>query len=71
MLSRKRQENLIIVAAVDRYARTHGISSLQAYDIFNSYDLFNILRGNFEVLHTQGINEGARFANDYITRQEK
>jgi len=68
MLSRERQENLIIVAAVDRYANMHNISPLQAYEDFDQFDLFNILRNNYEALHTQGLFEGAVFADDYISR---
>jgi len=69
MLSRERQENLMIVAAVDRYASINKITALQAYKLFEQYDLFRILRDNYETLHTQGLFEGALFAEDYISRQ--
>jgi len=63
-----RSENLIIVAAVERYAGMHGISTVEAFDLFKRYDLFSILRENYDTLHTQGLFEGALFANDYIER---
>ena len=65
----ERNENLIIVAAVDRYASMHGIGVVEAFDLFKEYDLFSILRENYGALHTQGIFEGASFADDYISRQ--
>ena len=68
MLSRERQENLIIVAAVDGYATMHNISPVQAYEVFDHYDLFDILRENYDTLHTQDLFEGAQFADDYISR---
>jgi hypothetical protein len=61
-------QNLILVAAVDGYARKHNISPIEAFDIFEHYGLFEILRDNYETLHTQELFEGARFADDYIVR---
>jgi len=70
MLSKERQENLIIVAAIDKYARMHDISTIQAYEVFDRHKLFGVLRNNYETLHTQDLFEGARFADDYISRQK-
>jgi len=61
-------QNLILVAAVDGYARHNKISPIEAFDTFESYGLFEILRENYETLHTQELFEGARFADDYISR---
>ena len=61
-------QNLIIVAAIDGYARQHNISPVEAFDIFERCGLFEILRENYETLHTQDLFEGARFADDYISR---
>ena len=69
MSQRERMQNLIIVAAVDGYAHAHGISALDAFDIFQRHDLFKVLRDNYETLHTQSLDESARFADDYISRQ--
>ena len=69
MTQTERNENLIIVAAVERYASMHGIGVVEAFDLFKSYDLFSILRENYNTLHTQDLFEGASFAADYISRQ--
>jgi hypothetical protein len=68
MTQLERGKNLIIVAALDRYADEHGISNQEAYALFREYDLFTVLRDNYETLHTQGLFEGAAFAHDYIER---
>ena len=60
---------MIIVAAVERYAGMHGIGVVEAFDLFKKYDLFAILRENYDTLHTQDLFEGALFADDYIARQ--
>lgn len=66
MTQLERGQNLIIVAAIDRYADDHGISNAEAYALFRKHDLFNVLRDNYETLHTQDLFEGAAFARDYI-----
>jgi hypothetical protein len=69
MTQNEREKNLIIVAAIDRYAEVHGISNLEAYERFKQFDLFRVLRDNYDTLHTQDLFEGAAFAEDYIARQ--
>jgi hypothetical protein len=69
MTQREKGENLIIVAAVERYASMHNISVVEAFDLFKKYNLFKILRENYDTLHTQDLFEGAFFADDYIARQ--
>jgi hypothetical protein len=64
----EREKNLIIVAALDRYADMYEIGVLDAFDIFKRYGLLDILRDNYGTLHTQGLFEGASFADDYIAR---
>jgi hypothetical protein len=63
-----REKNLIIVAAIDQYADVHGISNLEAFELFNRFGLLKLLRDNYDTLHTQGLFEGAMFAEDYIAR---
>jgi hypothetical protein len=63
-----REKNLIVVAAIGKYAEMHGINNAEAFEIFKRYDLPDILRNNYDTLHTQDLFEGARFADDYIAR---
>jgi hypothetical protein len=68
MESIERCKNLIIVAAVERYADMHEISVVDAFDRFKRFNMFEILRSQYGVLHTQDLFEGARFADNYIER---
>jgi hypothetical protein len=68
MTKEERGQNLIIVAAVEGYADTHRITPLEAFDLFERHDLFQILRDNYSTLHTQSLFEGAYFAEDYLSR---
>jgi hypothetical protein len=67
--SRERIQNLIVVAAVDGYAAEHALKPVDAFDLFDRNGLFQVLRDNYETLHTQGLDEGARFAADYLLRR--
>jgi hypothetical protein len=67
-MDREREQNLIIVASLDNYALQQGISLREAALLFKQYDVFEVLRNNYETLHTQDLSEGACFARDYISR---
>jgi hypothetical protein len=68
MIDTEQTKNLIVVAAIDKYARMYNISNIETYDLFLRHDLLNILRNNYDTLHTQSLFEGALFADDYISR---
>jgi hypothetical protein len=67
-MKKEREQNLIIVAALDGFAEQQGIALREAALLFKRYDIFEVLRNNYETLHTQDLFEGARFAHDYISR---
>ena len=68
MDTRRYDEDLIIVAAVEEYAARHSLTSEETTEIFKKYDIFNILRSEYEYLHTQPLTEGADFAEAVIKR---
>ncbi len=70
-MQKEREQNLIIVAALDRFAEKKGMSLYDTAVLFKEYGLFDLLRENYEVLHTQDIFEGASFASDYLDRVSK
>jgi hypothetical protein len=65
----ERGQNLILVAALDRYAHVHGLSAVEAFDVFAQHGVFDVLRENYATLHTRDLFEGAAFAEDYIEKQ--
>jgi hypothetical protein len=65
---RERLENLIVTAAVDGYAGAHGLGLPETVALFKKHGVFALLRAHCETLHTQGLFEGAEFADSYLKR---
>ena len=64
----QRDQNLMLVYAIEGYAKRHGISENEAFSIFKKYDINNYFRKYYGVLHTQGFDEDVFFAEDLIER---
>jgi hypothetical protein len=64
---RERDENLLVVAAVEGYALKHGITAKETLALFDKNDLVCLIRSNYGTLHTQSLEESAVFAEDYLT----
>lgn len=65
----ERDKNLIVVYALDGYARNHGISTHEAVKIFKENDMFSLLRSQYEVLHTLALDESIQFTEDVLARR--
>ncbi|OOM74985.1 DUF3791 domain-containing protein [Clostridium sp. BL-8] len=63
-------KNLLIIEAIEGFAFNHNISSINAFEIFEKYDLFKLIRSQYEVLHTQGLEESIEFIEDVVRRKE-
>lgn len=70
MNAHERDENLIVVYAVDEYAKRHSIPTADAYALFRRYDVITALRENYNTLHTQALDESADFAADVLRRRQ-
>lgn len=66
----KNDMNLLIVEAVEGYSYNHNISSSEALEIFNKYNIIQLLKSQYEVLHTQSLEESINFVEDAIRRKE-
>jgi hypothetical protein len=69
MTQREKDQNLMIVAAVESYSLKHGIEAPAAYALFRNNSLFEMIRNCYEVLHTQSIDESLAFAEDVLSRR--
>ena len=67
--STERAKNLLVVVAVEEYARRHGISAHETILLFLKYDITNLIRQCYETLHTQDIDECVNFAEDILKRK--
>ena len=67
-MSRKRDENLMVVAAVEGYSFEHGMSEIEAFDLLSRHNVFNLIRSQYDTLHTQSLDESVSFAEDILSR---
>ena len=63
--------NLLVVAAVEEYARRHEISTKETIDIFREHNIFFAIRSQYEVLHMLDLDEAASFADDLLVKRSK
>lgn len=64
-----RDKNLLVVTALDGYARNHRISTYEAAQVFKKNDMFSLIRSQYDVLHTLALDESIRFAEDVLARR--
>ena len=69
--SRKRDENLMVVTAVEGYSFEHGMGEKEVFDLFSRHNIFNLLRSQYDTLHTQSLDESVSFAEDVLSRVGK
>lgn len=70
MNSIEKDQNLLIIEAIEGFAFNHNISSRNAFEIFEKYDLIKLIRSQYDVLHTQSLEESIEFIEDVVRRKE-
>jgi len=65
----ERDENLIIVAAVEGYSSKYHMDTKVVYQLFQENNILKLLRSQYEVLHTQSLDESVLFAEDILARR--
>ena len=67
----EREENLLIVVAVEEYSRRHKIPANETIKLFVKFGILDSIRQCYETLHTQDIYECVEFAEDILKRKNK
>ena len=67
-MSKKRDENLMVVTAVEGYSFERGMNEKEVFDLFNRHNIFNLLRSQYDMLHTQSLDESVSFAEDVLSQ---
>jgi hypothetical protein len=62
-------ENLLVVYAVEEYARQHGISANETLKLFLEFGVTEAIRKCYDTLHTQCMDECVSFAKDILKRK--
>jgi len=65
----EREENLLIVVAVEEYSRRHKISANETIKLFQKFGVIDSIRQCYDTLHTQDIYECVEFAEDILKRK--
>jgi hypothetical protein len=65
---RTRDENLLVVAAVEGYSRRHGTPARDTIDLFSRNGILRLIRDSYAALHTQSLDESVEFAEDALGR---
>ena len=68
MTETERDQNLMIVYAVEGYAQNHGMPEKDVFLLFQKRGINDLIRKNYKALHTQGFEEGISFAEDVLSR---
>jgi hypothetical protein len=63
---RERDENLLVVAAVQGYSSRHAISDHRAFELLRANGVLKLIREHYSTLHTQSLSESAEFAEDVM-----
>ena len=65
----EREENLLIVVAVEEYSRRHKIDTHETLGLFQKFGVIDSIRQCYDTLHTQDIYECVEFAEDILKRK--
>ena len=65
----RNNENILVVVAVEEYARRQGISAHETLKLFLKYGITDAIRQCYDTLHTQDIYESVSFAEDILKRK--
>ncbi|MDR2465801.1 MAG: DUF3791 domain-containing protein [Prevotellaceae bacterium] len=71
MTKRRRDENLLVVVAVELYAGKYGIPTAEAFALFRENGINTLIRQRYNALHTQPLDEAFHFADDVLKRRLK
>jgi hypothetical protein len=68
IMQRQRDENLMLVAAVEQYAQKYTIPTSASFTLFRQHGINTLIRQYYNALHTQPLDESFYFAEDILKR---
>ena len=60
-------QNLMLVYAVEGYSQRHNLPEKDVISLFQKYGINNLIRKNYNTLHTQDLDESISFAEDVLS----
>jgi hypothetical protein len=71
MIGIERDQNLMLVYAVEGYSHRHNLSEIDVLSLFKKHGITNLIRKNYNTLHTQNFDECIKFAEDVLSWKQK
>jgi hypothetical protein len=68
-MRQQRDENLMLVAAVEQYASNHAVPPVDTFALFGQNGINTLIRKHHDALHTQPLDESFYFAEDILNRK--
>ncbi|MDR0828689.1 MAG: DUF3791 domain-containing protein [Prevotellaceae bacterium] len=69
IMIKERDENLMLVSAVEQYANHYKMPTVAALILFGKYGINTLIRRHYNTLHTQPLDESFYFADDILKRK--
>jgi hypothetical protein len=63
----EREQNLILVYAVEGYSQRHNLPEKDVAVLFRKHGINRLIRKNYNALHTQDLDESISFAEDVLS----
>jgi hypothetical protein len=67
MTETERDQNLMLVYAVEGYSQRHNLQEKDVISLFQKHGISNLIRKNYNALHTQDLDESISFAEDILS----
>lgn len=64
----EKDKNLLVVTAVGGFAEKHHLSEDEVYERFSRHGIIDLVRAEYDALHTQPLEETVRFVENVMTR---
>lgn len=66
----EKDKNLLVVTAIEGFAEKHRLSEEKVYEKFSRYGIIDLVRAEYDTLHTQPLEETVQFVEDVMSRYE-
>ena len=67
MTETERDQNLMLVYAVEGFSHRHNLPEKDVINLFRKNGINNLIRKNYNALHTQDFDESISFAEDVLS----
>ena len=67
MTEAERDQNLMLVYAVEGYSQRHNLPEKEVISLFRKYGITDLIRKNYSALHTQDLDESISFVEDILS----